>query len=512
MVLCVILLFTPVTHSQGFRAVKQKFVISGSVGGLAGVTMQGLPGAPSTDENGVYSVEVEYGWKGTVTPVKKGYTFEPKQRDYAKVTSNLSTEDYKATLKTFSISGTAGQPGVQMVGLPGDPVTDQAGVYTATLPYGWVGTVVPTKEGYRFEPPSKSYTTVEAELKNENFVAREKTYVISGSVGVEGVTMKGLPGDPKTTSDGVYRVEVPHKWTGTVTPEKEGHEFTPESRSYTDVTEVQTNQNYQAKVFTFQISGSANMAGVQLVGLPGDPITNTDGYYTATVEYGWAGKVTPTKPGYTFDPQSKNYTKVTSDYENENYNPSLIRLTIAGNAGTAGVTLVGLDNVVSDTTGAFTATVDYGWSGSITPQKEGYTFDPPNVSFSSVTSNQLNQNFKAEAITFTISGNASLPGVVLRGLPGQPVSSADGSYSATVNYKWSGTVTPYKDGYTFTPAKRDYSEVTSNLPTEDYTGLVIQHTISGKVTSQVGPVADVLVLADNSGGQTTTDATGAYQL
>lgn len=511
-VLCVVLLFTPETHSQGFRAVKQKFVISGSVDGLAEVTMQGLPGAPSTNENGVYSVEVDYGWKGTVTPVKKGYTFEPKQKDYAKVTGNLTTEDYKATLKTFSISGTAGMPGVQMVGLPGDPVTDQAGIYTATLTYGWVGTVVPTKEGYRFEPPSKSYTTVEADLKNENFVGREMTYVISGSVGVEGVTMKGLPDDPKTTADGVYRAEVPYSWDGTVTPEKEGHEFTPESRPYTDVKEPQTNQNYQAKVFTFQISGSANMAGVQMVGLPGDPITDTNGYYSTTVNYGWAGKVTPTKAGYIFDPASKNYAKVTSNYENENYNPSLIRLSIAGNAGIAGVTLVGLDNVVSDTTGAFAATVDWGWSGSITPQKDGYTFDPPNVSYSSVTANQINQNFKAEAITFTISGNASLPGVVLRGLPGQPVSGTDGSYTATVNYKWSGTVTPYKDGYTFEPAKKEYAEVTSSLPTENFTGLVIKYVVSGKVTSQVGPVADVLVLADNSGGQTTTDASGAYQL
>jgi hypothetical protein len=511
MVLCVLLLFAPVTHSQGFRAVKQKFVISGSVG-LAGVTMQGLPGAPSTNENGVYSVEVEYGWKGVVTPVKVGYTFEPKQKEYTKVTENLTTEDYQANLKTFAISGTTGQPGVTMQGLPGDPVSDQAGLYAATVTYGWVGTVIPVKEGYRFEPSSKSYTSVEKDMKNENYTAQVQTFVISGSVGVEGVTMKGLPGDPKTTADGVYRVEVPYGWDGTVTPTKEGHEFTPEFRTYADVMEMQTNQNYQAKVFTFQVSGSANMAGVQMVGLPGDPITDTDGYYSATVNYGWEGKVTPTKAGYVFDPPSKSYAKVTSNFENENYNPSLIKLTISGNTGTAGVKMVGLDNVVSDTTGAFAATVEYGWSGSVTPQKEGYTFDPPNLNYSSVTADQLNQNFKAEAITYTIAGNTSLPGVILQGLPGQPVSGADGSYTATVGYKWKGTVTPRRDGYTFEPEKREYPEVTSDMLTEDYLGKVLQYTISGKVTSQVGPVADAMVLADNSGGQTTTDANGTYQL
>ena len=511
MVLCVVLLFTPETHSQGFRAVKEKFVLSGSVG-LAGVTMQGLPGAPSTNENGVYSVEVEYGWKGTVTPVKVGYTFEPKQRDYANVTENLTTEDYQATLRTFTISGTAGQPGVTMTGLPDNPISDQAGLYTATVTYGWAGTVVPTKEGYRFDPPSHSYSSVEKDMKNENYKAEVQTFVISGSVGVEGVTMKGLPGDPKTTADGVYRVEVSYGWDGTVTPTKEGHTFTPESRPYTDVTQMQTNQNYQAEVFTFQISGSANMAGVQMVGLPGDPITNTDGYYTATVSYGWTGKVTPTKAGYRFDPPSKSYPKVTSDYENENYNASIIKLTVSGNAGAAGVQMVGLDSVVSDTTGAYTATVEYGWSGSITPQKEGYTFDPPNQNYSSVTADQLNQNFKAEAITFTISGNASLPGVVLQGLPGQPVSGPDGSYTAKVPYKWNQTVTPRRQGYTFTPEQKDYVEVTSDMLAEDYVGRVIQYQIAGKVTSQVGPVADAMILADNSGGQTTTAADGTYQL
>ncbi len=35
-------------------------------------------------------------------------------------------------------------------------------------------------------------------------------------------------------------------------------------------------------------------------GLPGNPVTNASGFYTATVHYDWNGTVTPTQAGYAF--------------------------------------------------------------------------------------------------------------------------------------------------------------------------------------------------------------------
>ena len=511
-ILCVILLFTPETHSQGFIATKKKVQISGSVG-LSGVTMQGLPNAPITDENGVYTVEVDYGFSSTVTPVKPGYTFEPNQKVYQAVKTNLTNENYEAKLLTYTISGSAGLPGVTMKGLPDDPITDQAGRYLATVQYGFSGMVQPEKEGYRFEPSTNIYDQITADKRNENYTPHELKFVISGSVGAEGVTMKGLPGDPRSDVDGVYRVEVPYGWDGKVEPNKPGHEFTPAYMEYTDVMEVKTNQTYQARVFTFQIAGSANMAGVVMRGLPGDPITDTNGYYTATVEYGWHGTVTPERAGYDFEPPSRTYPKATADYESQDYNPSIIRLTISGSAGTGGVKMLGLPgDVVSDSTGRFRVTVDFGWAGTITPEKEGYTFDPSNIIFSTVDADQLNQNFKAQRLTYTISGNVSLASVVLEGLPVRTVSGPDGSYSATVDYKWTGSVTPKKSGYTFSPAQRKYTEVLSSQQAQDYSAQIVQHTISGRIITELGPVADAFILADNNGGDATTDADGNYEL
>ncbi|TAK50902.1 MAG: hypothetical protein EPO24_16320, partial [Bacteroidetes bacterium] len=56
------------------------YIISGYVrtsnnSPISAVTMNGLPGNPTTDANGYYDASVDYGWSGTVTPNKAGYTF-----------------------------------------------------------------------------------------------------------------------------------------------------------------------------------------------------------------------------------------------------------------------------------------------------------------------------------------------------------------------------------------------------------------------------------------------------
>jgi len=70
--------------------------------------------------------------------------------------------------------------------------------------------------------------------------------------------------------------------------------------------------------------------------------------------------------------------------------------------------------------------------------------------------------------TCTISGTVGIPGVVMKGLPDAPITDQKGRYSVPVESGWHGSVTPEKEGYTFTPAKRNYTNVTNNLTSEDY--------------------------------------------
>lgn len=64
-----------------------------------------------------------------------------------------------------------------------------------------------------------------------------------------------------------------------------------------------------------------------------------------------------------------------------------------------------------------------------------------------------------------------LSGVVMSGLPGNPTTDSSGNYNAPVMHGWSGTVTPTKTHYAFTPSSRSYEDVTYNLGNQDYTAL-----------------------------------------
>ncbi|MCG2811165.1 MAG: M6 family metalloprotease domain-containing protein [Candidatus Aminicenantes bacterium] len=66
--------------------------------------------------------------------------------------------------------------------------------------------------------------------------------------------------------------------------------------------------------------------------------------------------------------------------------------------------------------------------------------------------------------TITVGGSP-LAGVMLSGLPGNPITNGSGVYSASVNIGWSGTVTPILAGYNFTPVQSTYSNVNSNQTT-----------------------------------------------
>jgi hypothetical protein len=516
MALCMILVLAPQVHSQTTTMKPVMFHISGNIG-EADVVLKGFPGTPPpmTDSTGAYDVEVRYGWTGTVTPTKAGFTFNPKQRAYPRVVEDKPGEDYTATIQKFVISGSVVEPGVTLRGLPGDPNSDPDGRYSITVDYGWSGIVTPYKEGKRFEPESKSYEPIAKDFKNENYTIHVMTFAISGSAGTSGVTLKGFP-EPVPTSgaDGAYRADVPYGWSGKITPYKEGCEFSPQQIEYPAVTEPLANQDYMATVHTFEISGSTGMGGVTLEGLPGEPITGEDGAYTATVEYGWSGTVKPSRPGYTFSPASIPYTKVTENKEGQNYNGTIMRYAIQGNAGVAGAKMVGLpEEVTSGSSGLYTITVDYGWSGTITPEKEGYTFDPPMLSIDPMSKDMPKQDFKAKQVTFTISGNVGQPGVLMQGLPGRVVSKEDGSYSVEVPYRFNQTVTPKKDGFTFEPEKQDYEPVTEAMSGQDYVATKKQFTISGRIMSDQGPVADAMITTDPPSPETAlTDSDGNFQL
>ncbi len=230
------------TFSQEDFTGKETLTISGSVG-VDGVVMQGLPGEPISNEAGIYSAKVDYGWSGTVTPQKEGYKFEPPSRMFSNVRADQANQNFAGRLLTITIAGTTGTYGALMLGLPGTPVTDRGGKYTATVEYGWSGTVKPEKEGHIFRPASRTYNSVVADMTREDYVAEKQTLTISGRIAIRGTPIQGVQmrankggGSDITDSQGRYSVKVPYGWSGEITLEKEGIAFDPPSESYFNVT------------------------------------------------------------------------------------------------------------------------------------------------------------------------------------------------------------------------------------------------------------------------------------
>ena len=160
-------------------------------------------GTATTDSDGNYSHPLSDGYSGTATPAKTGYTFSPTRRDYPNVTSGQTNENYTATLLTYTIAGNVGTAasaasiriqaalsGVVMDGLPGDPTptTDASGNYTATVDYGFSGTVTPTRAGYSFSPSSWDYATVTSDQLDDNYTASIIQYTLTIAAGSNGTT------------------------------------------------------------------------------------------------------------------------------------------------------------------------------------------------------------------------------------------------------------------------------------------------------------------------------------
>jgi hypothetical protein len=123
----------------------------------------------------------------------------------------------------------------------------------------------------------------------------------------------------------------------------------------------------------------------------------------------------------------------------------------------------------------------------------------------------------------TSSDGVGLSGVtvvlagVYAGCSGTQSTSTDSSgyYSFTTDYLYSGsgTLTPYLEGYIFTPTSRSISSVgNSDVWGQSFMATPLPHSISGKVmtASGTGIAGNTVKLSGTADATTVTDANGAY--
>lgn len=416
---------------------QQSYTISGQVQDTGGRGIDGVaitfddgevPYTVYTSGGGLYSYTVYPAWEGYVTASHDCYTFTPVSPYVGPVNAD-TVQNFTGTRLNCTISGVVTDgvnpiPGVAII-----PTTELGtisgpdGSYSLTVPCGWGGTVTPMKIGWEFSPPSRGYEWVGEDTPGEDFLgtASTTTYTISGQVidsrgggGLDGVDIEFFNGvsihTETTAGGGFYSYTVPKYWAGTVTPNLTGYTFTPTNVTIPPVVSNVT-QDFTGDFNNYTISGVVTdkdlnpLEGVTLIlSTGGSDITGASGTYSFELAHGWSGTVRPSRAGWVFEPIQRTYNGLMSDQTNQNY---------MGYRGTNRVTI----------------------SGAVKQ-----------------------------------SNGTGIPGVTLTFTPGQGTATTDdnGDYSKLVPSGWSGTVTPSKTDYTFSPTSRTYSDIRTDQPNQDY--------------------------------------------
>jgi hypothetical protein len=194
----------------------------------------------------------------------------------------------------------------------------------------------------------------------------------------------------------------------------------PASRFYPPVQSPKTAQDYTAYRL-YAVSGCiaqviryfmVSLPGVTLDGFPPQPggakvTTDASGCYTARVEEGWGGRVTPAKTGFALDPFWRDYVDVRSHLTRQGYSAYagywihglVLDMTAKPPKGLPDVWMGGL-GVKTGADGYYRKVVPVGWTGDVTPSLSGWIFwggipPGPSVHFVDVSKSQYDVLFKA---------------------------------------------------------------------------------------------------------------------
>jgi len=231
-----------------------------------------------------------------------------------------------------------------------------------------------------------------------------------------------------TDKNGDYFKYINKDWITTATPSKIGYNFNPDSRTYSNISNDQFNQNYTANFYMVKVEGYVQDAGgfkfsdvtINFSNGAGSKKTNSDGYYFKYLDPNWSGTVTPTKDGYTFDPPYRNYSPVGGNRSGENYQISSPYFDGNSYATISGVIqdqngygIANVDvyfgsyysSVKTDQNGYYSSPViRKGWIGSATVSKDDYTFEPQVRTYSPLNTSESNQNYTGTSIYTFVSG------------------------------------------------------------------------------------------------------------
>ncbi|NLX15173.1 MAG: PKD domain-containing protein, partial [Phycisphaerales bacterium] len=328
--------------------------------------------------------------------------------------------------------------------------------------------------------------------------------------GISGVAVSANNGGSTavTNAAGWYEIRVPQYWSGVIQPQHAHYHFDPPHRVYDKLARAVADEDYSAqRIERSMASRPARRADIPEDQPPGSSATHPPVSMDTPQRAPMAEQRVQAAPGLLATGSTRQ---------------RLISGHIRDPRGTAEAGIVvsaskGGGTAISDQAGHYMIRVPSDWSGAVIPQRKEYVFDPPQHTFPSFASDLVNVDFTATHGPVTISGTIrttagnGIAGVTMfaegRGRYvndyAKGTTGNDGTYKLEVPFHWSGSVTPVKTPYSFTPDPRVYESVVSNHAGQDYTAVVIGEppvaTSGNAVTDEDTPVVIPLVGHDPDG-------------
>lgn len=188
-------------------------------------------------------------------------------------------------------------------------------------------------------------------------------------------------------------------------------------------------------------------------------------------------------------------------------------VTLSGDASDVATTALGGGQI------AYQFLVNRNGTYTVTPSMTNLTFTPASVTVSNVTSDQT-LNFAATKITKTISGTVTSAGTPLSGIPVRINCPAGGNYVASVNTDLTGAYSLTVDAgsscdvwaqltnYSFTPANKSFTDITSNQ-VQNFSTNPADVTLGGTITYNGSGLSGVSVGCPGAGSATPVTTGGA---
>ena len=364
--------------------------------------------------DGTFSFVVnKYRWWILMEAVKEGYIFSERRE----IPVVVEDQDDIYFWAYYHISGSIYGTDAEVI-IRGDLVCnihiEEDGNYQLDVIHGREALIITaSKYGYHFTPPNYTFTSLQDNQSELNFVGEINTYTISGiAEGADSISilMTGdtVYADTATFVNDAYSFTVEHGDSVVLVPHKYGYHFLPDTIRLSNLETDTANQDFRAFINNYDITGVIQGADSVLISASGNivgnkTIVNSGDGYSFTAEHGDNILLTPIKDGYTFSPESITVLDISEYMTNQNFTAEKNTYSVSG-------ILIGTDDVLLTVTGdiytqqtvmkneVYEFIVVYNDSITITPTKSGYTFSPESISLNHISEDIVYQNFIASVI------------------------------------------------------------------------------------------------------------------